>query len=127
LEHVVIHPKSITAETFIPFIEQLSVKFEGKRFAIFLDNLSVHKTQDVRATYQRLDILPIFNVPYSPDYNGIEKYFAQVKAQYKKQLLQRLMKGERLDPMTMIKQSVENVKDESVRKCVGHGMKCIEE
>lgn len=52
-----------------------------------MDNLSVHKTALVRAAYERLKITPIFNVPYSPDFNGIESYFSLVKSAYKKKLL----------------------------------------
>jgi hypothetical protein len=58
-----------------------------------MDNLSVHKTLRVRAVMQELDMVPIFSVPYSPQYNGIESYFFLVKQEYKKALLQRIMKG----------------------------------
>jgi len=36
------------------------------------------------AAYKRLNINAIFNMPYSPDFNGIESYFSLVKAEYKK-------------------------------------------
>lgn len=55
----------------------------------------MHKTRPVKAAYERLGISPIFNIPYSPDFNGIESYFSMVKCEYKKMLLQHLMKGER--------------------------------
>ena len=58
-----------------------------------MDNLSVHKTLRIRAVMQELDMVPIFSVPYSPQYNGIEIYFFLVKQEYKKALLQRIMKG----------------------------------
>ena len=45
-----------------------------------MDNLSVHKSQDSKAAFKRLKITSIFNIPYSPQFNGIETYFAQVKA-----------------------------------------------
>lgn len=41
-----IHPKSINSESFVAFIEQISRKLGGSDFALFLDNLSVHKTKD---------------------------------------------------------------------------------
>ena len=47
LDHYLIHPKSISAEQFITFLEQLSEMFEGRDFAVFMDNLSVHKTKEV--------------------------------------------------------------------------------
>ena len=45
--------------------------YDGKPFAIFLDNLSVHKTNEVLEVYKRLNITTVFNVPYSPQFNGI--------------------------------------------------------
>jgi transposase len=40
----------------------------------------VHKTAEVRAAFERLNITAIFNIPYSPDFNGIESYFSLVKS-----------------------------------------------
>lgn len=81
------HHRSIKTEQFIGFLEQLSRRFDGKDFCIFMDNLSVHKTASVKAVYKRLGITPIYNVPYSPDFNGIECYFALLKGEYKKLML----------------------------------------
>ncbi len=69
------------------FLEQLSNEYDGEQIAVFMDNLSVHKTKDVQEAYERLNIIPIFNIPYSPDFNGIESYFSLVKAEYKKLVL----------------------------------------
>ena len=70
---------------------------------MFLDNLSVHKTKEVQAVFKRLNITPIYNIPYSPDFNGIESYFSMVKGAYKKLLLQLLMKDERPNAVSLIK------------------------
>ena len=47
-----------------------------------MDQLSVHKEKTVRPYYGSLDILPIFNVSYSPEFNPIESCFSQVKRHY---------------------------------------------
>ena len=73
LEAYTIHPKAIST---VEFVEMLSAKFLGQEFAIFMDNLQVHKTKEVLETCKRLKARPIFNVPYSPDFNGIETYFS---------------------------------------------------
>ena len=75
LEAYTIHPKAIITVELIEFVEMLSARFLGKEFAIFMDNLQVHKTKEVLETCKRLKVRPIFNVPYSPDFNGIETYF----------------------------------------------------
>ena len=58
-----------------------------------MDNLSVHKTQRVSDVMDEFKMVPIFNVPYSPQYNGIESYFFLLKRQYKRLLLQKILKG----------------------------------
>ena len=109
LEAYTIHPHSITAKEFIEFVEMLSDKFHGQEFAIFMDNLQVHKTKDVLETCKRLKARPIFNVPYSPDFNGIETYFSLLKGEYKKLILEKLIKGIKIDSSSMIVQSIQKV------------------
>ena len=75
---------------FVEFVEILSAKFLGQEFAIFMDNLQVHKTKEVLETCKRLKARPIFNVPYSPDFNGIETCFS---GEYKMLILERIIKG----------------------------------
>ena len=72
----IIHPRAINTEVFIAFIKQLSVKLGGGDFALFLDNLTVHKTKDAKLLFEELNITEIFNVPYCPQFNGIESYFS---------------------------------------------------
>ena len=82
-EGYLLHPKSISAPQFIDFLKSLSAMYDEKPFAVFLDNLAVHKTKEVMETYERLNIKPIFNVPYSPQFNGIESYFSLLKGETK--------------------------------------------
>jgi hypothetical protein len=83
-----------------------SLKLGGGDFALFLDNLSVHKTKDAKLLFEELNITEIFNVPYCPQFNGIESYFSQVKATYKKLLLQHVIKEAHYDTMDLIKRSL---------------------
>ena len=121
-----IHPKSINTETFVAFIEQLSAKLGGGDFALFLDNLTVHKTKHAKHAFEKFNITEIFNVPYCPQFNGIESYFSQVKATYKKLLLKHVMKEVNVDTATLIKESFASVSDENVKRCVRHGLNEIE-
>ena len=67
----------------------------------------------------------IFNVPYSPYFNGIESYFSLVKGDYKKRILQQLMKGIKIDSISLIKQSVAAIDDEKTKRCDEEGLKFI--
>lgn len=48
-----------------------------------MDNLAVHKCQNVIDQLKILGIQAIFNIPYKPEYNPIETYFAHVKNKYR--------------------------------------------
>ena len=125
LEAYTIHPNSITTKEFIEFVEMLSDKFHGQEFAIFMDNLQVHKTKEVLETCKRLKARPIFNVPYSPDFNGIETYFSLLKGEYKKLILEKLIKGIKVDSSSMIVQSIHKVDQEKAKRCVTGGLNRI--
>lgn len=125
LEAWAMHPNAISTPEFVAFVEQLSTLFHGAEFTIFMDNLQVHKTQAVADTCKELKVQRIFNVPYSPDFNGIEAYFSLVKAEYKKLMLERLLKDLKVDSQALIRQSVGLVEKEKVQRCVGFGLKNI--
>lgn len=91
-----------------------------------MDNLAVHKSTDAKAAYQRLKITPIYNLPYSPQFNGIESYFSLVKGQYKKLLLKSIMNDLDFDVPRLIKQSIENVNDKKAIACARYGREEIE-
>ena len=78
-------------ERFLKFIPLLSERMGGAAFALFLDQLVVHKMKTVRAKYEEYNIYPIFNVPASPDMNPIESCFSHVKRIYKKKRLNALV------------------------------------
>jgi transposase len=102
----VVHPKAINTEVFVAFINQIADKLGGGDFALFLDNLSVHKTKDARHVFEKLNITEIFNVPYCPQFNGIESYFSQIKATYKKMLLKCVIEEVPYDTVSLIKESI---------------------
>jgi hypothetical protein len=79
----VVHPKAINTVVFVAFINQIADKLGGGEFALFLDNLSVHKTKDAKHLFEKLNITEIFNVPYFLQFNEIESYFSQLKATFK--------------------------------------------
>ena len=117
-----IHPLAINTETFVAFVRKLAGKLGGGDFALFLDNLTVHKTRSAKLLFEELNITEIFNVPYCPQFNGIESYFAQVKATYKKLLLQHVISEVHVDTMDLIKWSLERVSSETATRCVRYAL-----
>jgi hypothetical protein len=88
-----------------------------------MDNLVVHKTIVVMKAFEDLNMVPIYSIPYSPQYNGIESYFFLVKQQYKKRLLQRIMKDQSLDIRRLIHESIKAVEDWKTKNCCDGGLK----
>jgi transposase len=66
MEHYLLKLRSIAVPEFIEFLEDLHDKYFGEPLVLFMDNLNVHKTNEVKEVYQRLKITPVYNVPYSP-------------------------------------------------------------
>ncbi|MFM7725394.1 MAG: hypothetical protein ACKO7B_01720, partial [Flavobacteriales bacterium] len=65
-------PRAINTEVFLVFVKQVPQKVNCSDFALFLDNLSVHKTKEAKLLFESLINTEIFNVPYCPQFNGIE-------------------------------------------------------
>lgn len=86
----------------------------------------VHRTNEVKAVYKRLNITPVYNVPYSPQYNGIESYFSILKNYYKKQLLNRLTTDSDVDANKLIREALKAVDDKKAMACARFGRETIE-
>ena len=61
-------------------------------------------------------------MPYCPQFNGIESFFAQVKATYKKLLLQHVIKEVHVDTMDLIRRSRKRVSSETATRCVRYAL-----
>jgi transposase len=112
----IVHPKAINSEVFVAFINQIAEKLGGGDFKLFLDNLSVQKTKDAKHLFEKLNITEIFNVPYCPQFNGIDSYFSQLKATYKKLLLKCAINDAPYDTISLIKQYIKSVIYENTPK-----------
>ncbi len=111
-----IHADSIDSEKFVAFLHDLRLHMSCGKFGLFLDNLSVHKTKRVKHVLEELQIIPIFNVPYSPDFNGIESYFSLVKAEYKTLLLDLIMRDEEVDTVELVTKSLYKIDRKHIQK-----------
>ena len=120
-----IRERSFNQESYIEFLQQLRDQYPDQKLVLFLDNLSVHKTRAVKEQYEELELGTIFNAPYSPQYNGIESYFFLVKQEYKKELLQRVIKKQELNVVQLIESAVSKVEDQKAMNCVKGGLKEI--
>ena len=87
LEHALISDSAINQTDFIGFVKDIQRKNRGLKLALFMDNLAVHKGKDVKPFYTKLNITPLYNIPYSPATNPIESCFSVVKSHFKRRRL----------------------------------------
>ena len=62
-----------------------------------MDNASSHKTTNIKMKFRELEMEPIYNVPYQPDFNPTESCFSKIKNNYKRKKLNMTMNEEEVD------------------------------
>ena len=91
IEIVDLYDKSVNIQKFACFLEKLRRLHFADDIAIFVDQLSVHRSKIIQERLDELSIPCIFNAAYSPDFNPIENIFAIAKTNYKKIRLNQIM------------------------------------
>lgn len=75
-----IFSKNVSSSDFITFIKNLNVKNKY----LLMDNVSFHKSKEIRDTVKNNNNLLLFIPPYSPEFNPIELFFSNLKRKCKK-------------------------------------------
>ena len=70
----------MNASTFIQYIEQILAPTLEPGDIVICDNLSSHKSLEVRDALQEVGADIMYLPPYSPDMNPIEMVFSKIKA-----------------------------------------------
>ena len=110
------------------FIENLREDQGEEKFAIFMDNLRVHHTLDVKDLCQEYDIPLIFNMAYSPEYNPIETYFSLLKNFFKRIKLNYIANDKRIDVFEIVDKCTDKIKNKYVKNICKRGLeKLLEE
>lgn len=122
VDHFRVYPRSVATAQFVEFLEELAASNGNEPLAVFMDNMTVHHSRAALERYQALKITPIFNVPYSPQFNGIEAVFSMLKATYKKSLLTSILNGQRKQRTNLIVEAVQGMDHHKIANCVKHGM-----
>ena len=77
------YKKSVNVEKCLDWILKLTAENPDKKLCLFWDNLSVHHSKRVLARLDELGVQYIFNLPFSPRYNGVEGCFSKIKQSFK--------------------------------------------
>ena len=116
--HTRIQGKAVDSEDFIDYLNMLRYKMRVQPVALFMDQLAVHKSKDVKEWYSDLDIKPVFNVGYSPEFNPIEAVFSKVKARFNSKRLHHLVNKTGFNADREIKAAFKKIKAEHCAACV---------
>ena len=96
IEHIHTKTQAIDGQDFIRYLRVLKRGNPG-RIALVMDQLPAHRSNEVKAACEELDIARVFNVAYSPEFNPIEGVFSQVKRTYCRERLHQLANGGTFD------------------------------
>lgn len=109
LEHVCYFDKSVNKEKFAQFLEELRAKNKDRRFAIYMDQLSVHICKYTKERLAKLSIPYVIGPLALPDANPIERGFNIAKGAYKKLKLQAMLHGEEHTSLSLIKRAFDKL------------------
>ena len=118
LESALICESAINADIFIKFLKGLRRRFDQIPLALFMDQLKVHKAKLVVPVYETLNILPVFNVGYSPEFNPIEAVFSKIKFQFCRKRLNCLVNKIGFNADNQIKTALNTIKKDHCASCV---------
>ena len=80
-----------------------------------MDNMRVHHSRVSKEAYKELDLTPIFNIAYSPQFNPIESVFSMIKSNYKKLLLKTLIQKNKVRTRHLITNAISALEIEKIR------------
>ena len=101
--------KSVNVEKCLDWIQKLGAENPDKKLCLFWDNLAVHRSKTVLDRLDEVGIRNIFNLPASPDFNGVEGCFSKIKQSFKTQRAQKLARGLRPNIETLIHRAVKSL------------------
>ena len=106
------------------FCKQIRDVCGDEKVYLFMDNSSVHRS--VSKQLAELNIVPVWNLPYAPEYNcGIERYWAQLKAYFRPLLLSKMVKGPKAKDTPLLdalKQTIRDVRTTSIKAFCASGL-----
>ena len=83
-----------------------------------MDQLTVHQAKTVQPFYRDLNILPVFNIGYSPQFNPIEAIFSKVKRIFCRDRLNCLVNKTGFNAEKTIKAAFKSITQAHCAACV---------
>ena len=83
-----------------------------------MDQLAVHKSRHLHEWWEKLNITPVFNVGWSPQFNPIEAVFSQIKRMFSSRRLNNLVNKTGFNFDLEIEAAFKSVKAAHCGSCV---------
>ena len=80
----------------------------------------------MKAAAADLDIVLIYNVPYRPDFNGVENLWTHAKAEYKARKLGHIMTGLSWNNQHEAEAAIQSIDRETAIKCLERGLTALQ-
>ena len=109
IEHVMTFPKSVNITKFKTFLEELRIKNPFDDVILMMDNLSIHRSQQIRDRMDELGFRWAYTPRYSPWYNGIEEVWSMSKRYIRKKRLSAIMNDREVEIKELIMKSFERM------------------
>ena len=116
--HTRVEYGAIDSDIFCSYLRTLARKMDYKPFALYMDRLNVHKTDDVKEVCANNDILTILNVTGSPELNPIETCFSIVKKKFRKERLNTLAKDDYFCFEDEARKAIKFITPQLVQGCI---------
>lgn len=119
--------KSMRGQDVEDFLGRLAALTDNIGDAVvLLDNATIHKTNAVRQMAEDKSINLTYNVPYQPQFNGIELFWGQAKKLFRDKVLEIKTGAINARPLAqVVAESIEGVSDYNIKAFCDHSVRLV--
>jgi transposase len=104
------HHRSCKGDDVVRFLEMLHEKMSNHGpYAIFWDNATIHKCKAVKQYLEDWGGTVIYNVPYRPELNPIERFWAHAKKGYRSLVAGRVFLKDKMNNSHLVTEALKLV------------------
>jgi transposase len=94
------------------FVKKISSKYKMEWNVLYGDNAKINSCHIVRDTGSKEDVDFMFNVPYRPDLNGIERVWKIAKHRYRNEVAKLMVTRQNIDNLKLVKKVLADITDQ---------------
>ena len=125
IDVVMLFKKSVNKDKFKIFLQEIRDKYPFEDLALYMDNLSVHRSQEIIERMDELGLGYVFGPAYSPDFNPVETIFSGAKSYVKKQRLAAIINGYGIDLWQTVREAFDSIDVLKVVHSINHSDKLL--